>query len=127
MPEADHPAEPRPAHVADSGCRPQQLDDRGGAARVRLHAQMERAQPAVHEEAVERPRNRADGVLHEPQALVPLVRLRDHDAADDVRVAAEVLGGRVHDEVRPELERPLVRRASRTCCRPPRARRAGGR
>ena len=74
MAEADHAAEARPAHVADLGRRPQQLDDRGGAARVGLHPQVQRAQPAVHEEAVERARNGADGVLDEPQALVPLVR-----------------------------------------------------
>ena len=48
----------------------------------------------------------------------------DRDAADDVGVAAEVLGRRVHDDVGAELERALEVRASRRCCRRRRARRA---
>ena len=110
------------------GVGAQQLDDRRGAARVGLHPQLQRAQPAVDEEAIERPRNGADGVLDEAQPLVPARRARgDHDAADDVGVAAEVLGRGVHDEVGAELERALVdRRRERVVDRDERVR-AGGR
>ena len=46
----------------------------------------------------------------------------DHRAADDVGVAAEVLGRRVHDEVGAELERALVgRRGERVVDRDERA------
>src|SRR5262249_30130330 len=46
----------------------------------------------------------------EAQALVPLRVPGDHHAADDVGVAAEVLGGGVHDEVGAQLEGTLVGR-----------------
>ena len=38
------------------------------------------------------------------------VVVHDERAADDVGVAAEVLGGRVHDDIRPERQRLLQRR-----------------
>jgi hypothetical protein len=88
----------------------QHLDDRLRGRRVGGHPQVQGADPAVHEEAVEGRRHRADRVLHEPQPLVMLGRARDRGAADDVGVAAEVLRRRVHDEVGAELERPLVDR-----------------
>jgi hypothetical protein len=58
--------------------------------------------------------DRADCVLQEAEPLAQLVeagvagRLGDHrDAADDVGVAVQVLGHRVHDDVEAELERSL--------------------
>ena len=54
MAKADHAAEARPAHVAGLGARLEQLHHRGSATRVRLHPQVQRAQAAVNEEAVER-------------------------------------------------------------------------
>ena len=77
---------------------------------MRGHPQVQGADAAVHEEAVEGARHGADRVLDEAQALVPVLRRGDDDAADDVGMPAEVLGGGVHDEVRPEFERPLVGR-----------------
>ena len=77
---------------------------------MRGHPQVQRAQPAVHEEAVERARDRADGVLHEAHALVDLGVAHDHRAADRVGVPAEVLGHRVHHGVGAELQRALVDR-----------------
>ena len=65
--EADHAAESRPADVGDLGDATQELDDRGGAAGVRVHPQVQGAQTAVDEEAVERPGDGADRVLDEPQ------------------------------------------------------------
>ena len=104
------PLKPGPAHVLDTRAVLEQLDDGGGTAGMRLHAQVQRAQAAVDEEAVERARHGADRVLDEAQPLVPLGVAGDHDASDDVRVAAQVLGGGVHDEVGAELQRALVGR-----------------
>ena len=71
-------------------------------------AQVQRAQAAVDEEAVERAGHRADGVLHEAHAARAAPASRDDDrAADDVGVPAEVLRRRVHDDVGAELERAL--------------------
>ena len=108
MAEADHAAEAGPPHIADRRGGLQQFHDRGGAAGVRGHAQVQRAQTAVHQEAVERPGNGAHGVLDEAQSLVPLRIAGHHHPADDVGMAAEILGRRVHDEVRAQLERALV-------------------
>src|SRR5215211_306011 len=57
---------------------------------------MEGAQAAVHEEAIERAGHGAHRVLDEAHPLVQRVIAHDDGAAHDVRVAAEVLGGRVH-------------------------------
>ena len=85
------PLNPGQRTSSTSGAGPQKLHDRLRAARVSLHPQMQGAKAAVDEEAIERPRHGADGVLHEAQALVPCRIARDDDAADDVGVAAQVL------------------------------------
>ena len=56
--EGDHAAEARPAHVVGAVGAAQPLRHRAGALGVRAHAHGQRAQPAVHEEAVERARAR---------------------------------------------------------------------
>ena len=104
------PLNPGQRHVLNLGCGAQQLDHGGSAAGMGLHAQVERAQPAVYEEAVERARHGAGGVLDEAHALVPVGVAGDDRPAHHVGVAAEVLGGGVHDEIGPELQRPLVGR-----------------
>ena len=78
-------------------------------AAVALHAQRERLDAAQREEGVERARHAADGVLQEGELLAAArAFLRDDGrAADDVRMAVQVLGGRVHDDVEAVLERPL--------------------
>jgi hypothetical protein len=89
---------------------------------VRVHTEMEGAQPPVHEEAVEWAGDRAHRVLDEPQPLMPLRGAGDHRPADHVGVAAQVLGRGVDDEVRAELERALVgRRGERVVDRHQRA------
>jgi hypothetical protein len=55
---------------------------------VGRHAQVQRAQAAVDEEAVERPGHRADRVLHEAHLLVQSLVAHDHRAANQVRVPA---------------------------------------
>ena len=75
--------------------------------RQRLHAPQ-------HEVAVERRRHRAGRVLREADALGQLVVVDGDEAADDVAVAAEVLRGRVHDDVGAVGQRVLqVRRGER--------------
>ena len=65
---------------------------------------------AVHEVAVERAGHGAGGVLQEADALGQLVVVGGREPADHVAVAAEVLGGGVHDDVGAEGERLLQRR-----------------
>ncbi len=77
---------------------------------MRGHPQMQRPNATVDEETVERSGHRADRVLDETEPLIPVSESRDDHAADDVGVAAQVLGGRMHHEVGAELERPLVDR-----------------
>ena len=72
-------------------------------------AQVQGAQAAVHEEAVQRAGDGADGVLDEAHLLVQRGVLHDDGAADGVGVAAEVLGRRVHDRAGAELQRSLDR------------------
>ena len=73
-----------------------------------LHAQREGLEAAQGEERIERAGHRADGVLQKSQPLGELrISAHHQHAVDDVRVAAEILGARVHDQVEAELERPL--------------------
>jgi hypothetical protein len=68
---------------------------------VRAHAQVQRLEPALREPAVVRARHGADRVLQEAEALEDggAVGRDDDGAHDDVRVAVDVLGERVQDEV----------------------------
>ncbi len=73
-----------------------------------LHAQRQGLHPAQGQECVERPGNRAHGVLQEAQALGQFRVLADHrNAADYIGVAVEVLGGGVHHDVETQLQRAL--------------------
>ncbi len=92
----------------------QPLRKRQGVFAVRTHAQREGLEAAQGEEAVERALDAADGVLQERHLLGELgVVANDRDAADHVRVAVEILGGRVHDDVRTQAERALQHRGSK--------------
>ena len=74
---------------------------------VPLHAHGQRLHAAQDEPGVERREDRADGVLQEADLLADLVGVRDDGAADRIGMAVEELGGRVHDDVRAELDRAL--------------------
>ena len=63
--------------------------------------------PAEDEPGVERPRHGAERLLQEAEALRDRRVVRAGEAADDVRVAAEVLRRRVEDDVGAEIERAL--------------------
>src|SRR6476469_7369027 len=68
---------------------------------MRAHAQVQRLQSAQREEAVERALDRADRVLQESELLGQLRVVADDDhAADDVGMAIEVFGCRMHHEIR---------------------------
>ena len=68
----------------------------------------------MDQKAVHGSRDPTDGVLEKGEPGAQLVGVQDERAADDVRVAAEVLGHRVGHDVRAEGERPLkVRRRER--------------
>ena len=101
--------------------------------RVALHAQRERAQAAQHEEAVERAGHGADRVLQELQPFEEILARRGQDATDGVRVAGQVLGRGVEDDVGAQRQRLLDERrcervvddqdgllaACPVCCREP--------
>lgn len=98
-------------HLLDRGVGFQPLRQRQRVLAMRAHAQRQGLEAAQREEAVERALHAADGVLQEGQLLSQLGVVADHrDAADHVRVAVEVLGGRVHDDVGAQAERALQHR-----------------
>ena len=81
-----------------------------GIGLMPLHADMQRAQPTEHEEAVEWPGDATHRVLQEPQLLPDGVVRGDREAQDRVRVAGQVLGRGVEYHVGTERERSLDRR-----------------
>ena len=100
------------APASTCGCCSQPLRQRERVRAVPLHAQRQRLHAAQREEAVERARrSRRPRSAGSPAARAAASwrasRADDGDAADHVGVAVQVLGGRVHDDVEAELERPL--------------------
>ena len=64
--------------------------------------------PRKRQEAVERARDRADGVLQEGELFAELLVVADDgDAADHVGMAVEVFRRRMHDEVEAVFQRAL--------------------
>ena len=106
--------QPGPEDLRDPRVGAEELHD---AARVRalpIHAHGERLHAAKHQPGVERARNRPERLLQEPQPFGDRRVVRAGEAADDVRVAPEVLRRGVDDDVRAEVERVLeVRRRER--------------
>ena len=82
-----------------------------GVVAVPVHPHRQGAQPAQHQPGVERAGHAADRVLVEAQPLGQVVVVDHQRAADDVGVAAAVLGGGVHDHVGAEGDRLLQVRA----------------
>ena len=73
-------------------------------------AQLQRLEAARAEERLERPHHAAGGVLHEVQLVEQRLVADDQRPAEQVAVAAEVLRGRVHHDVGPQLQRPREHR-----------------
>ena len=86
-----------------------------GVGAVAVHAHGQRLHAPQHQVAVERRRaRRPTAFCTKPMPSAELVVVGGDEPADDVGVAAEVLGGRVHDDVGAERERLLqVRRGER--------------
>jgi SufS family cysteine desulfurase len=82
---------------------------------VSLHAHVEGFDAAQRKVAVERAGNGTDGVVQELESFemfgVAFVAADHGDAADHVRVAVEILGTRMDDDVEAEFQRPLYPRA----------------
>ena len=104
----------RVVHLRDRGCPVRNCDHPLGVVAVPFHAHGEGLHAAQGEPRVERAGHRAHGVLGEAELLGELVVGGDQRAADDVGVAADVLGGGVQHDVGAERERRLqVRRGER--------------
>ncbi|MNU92512.1 hypothetical protein D3C71_824310 [compost metagenome] len=89
----------------------QPLCQRHRVGAVRLHAQRQGLQATQRQEAVERALHATHRVLQEGHLLGQFGVVTDHDhATDHVRVAIEVLGGRVQHQVRAQLQRTLQHR-----------------
>ena len=106
--------EARVVDALDRRVRAEEVGDADGVGAVPVHPYAEGLDAAQHEPGVEGAGDRAHRVLVERQQLADLGVGGDERAADHVRVAAEVLRRRVHDDVGAERERLLqVRRRER--------------
>ena len=88
----------------------QELDDGQSVGAVPFHPEAQGLHPTLHEKAVEGTGNGAGRILKEPQSSGDVLVAGRGKAPDDVGVAAEVLGGRVHDDVGSQRERLLYPR-----------------
>ena len=85
-----------------------------GIVAVALHAQGQGLDAAQGQEAVLRSRHGTGRVLHQPEPGGQLLVVGTDHAEDHVRVAGQVFGGRVHDDVDAGIARVLqVRRGKR--------------
>ena len=97
----------RVVHGGDARVRGEELRDRLGIGVLALHAEREGLEPADEEIGGEWIYDRAGDPLQPPDGAHQLGRAQ-HRPGQEVVVAAQVLGGRVHDHVHSPLERPLV-------------------
>ena len=104
----------RVVDALDAGRDDERLGDGLRVPRVPLHPHRERLDATGGQVGVERRRDRTRAELQELHLRRELL-VREHDgSADDVGVSAEVLRGRVHDDVGAERQRLLqVRRRER--------------
>src|SRR5256885_5291206 len=100
--------QPRVVHALDLGMLLQELRDGERIGAVSLHAQRQGLDAPQGEERVEGPGYGAHRVLQIGDALGELrVRPHDRSSPDGVGMSVEILGGRVHDDIEPLLERSL--------------------
>ena len=101
----------RVEHPLDGGMTFEERRDLACVLAVLPHPDRERLDPAQHQPGVERSGDRPERLLEEVETFRECVVVGRDESADRVAVAAEVLGGRVHDDVRAQRERLLqVRR-----------------
>ena len=110
-------SKPRVPHAGNPRLRLQPFGQSERIVAMALHPQSERLYAAQHQEAVKGARNAPHRILQEcellaPWSLPPFVA-HDRDAADHVRVAVQIFGRRMHDDVKAEFERPLHRRSGK--------------
>lgn len=74
---------------------------------VFLHANRERFDASVHEEAVEWRGDGAKGVLHETKSLVKVVPVHHETSHYDIRMAIDVFCDRVHHNIGAQSQRIL--------------------
>ena len=79
-----------------------------------FEAQRERFQAAQYEPAIKRRRHRARRVLQKFETFIQRRVICHKRAADDIAMSAEIFGGRVHGQIRAQLERPLQIRRSKS-------------
>ena len=99
--------EPRIEGLLDAWMPFEKARQRMSALTMLAHAHSERLDSPQHEPAVHRARDGSQGLLEEQKPLCDRRIVRRGETADDVRVSTEVLGRRVHHDVRAELQRPL--------------------
>src|SRR6185312_12630434 len=102
--------EPRVVDTLDTRLAFEPLGERLRVACVALEPCIERAQPAQCHVAVERRARHAEAVRPPRELAVMLGAARDHSAADDIAVAVQIFGRRMHDQVRAERDRALPER-----------------
>ncbi len=94
-------------HAADPGIRGQRVGDLARVGAMAIDSQAERLE-ALHEHPGIERADRGAGVAGDRLQLVDDERpAAQHRAAQRAALAVDVLGRRMHDDVGPELERPL--------------------
>ena len=94
-------------YARDRGVGGQVLGDGLGVGGVGAHAHGQGLDAAQGEPAIEGPEDGADGVLVELESRVKIVAIGDHGAAQDVGMAAEILGHAVDDDIGAQGQRLL--------------------
>src|SRR5207253_5894938 len=105
--------EPGIVHSLDALVVREKLGDATRVASLRAYAPGQRSNTAQREPALEGRRHGATPLLDSTRLGEERVFLvaRDERAAEDVAVPAEILGGRVHNDIGAEIERTLKHRS----------------
>ena len=99
--------EARVVHGDNVGARLEGRSDGGGVLSGLASAEVQGLEAAVGEPRVEGGGHGADGVLEEAEAILEGLGVEGGDTHNDVAMAVDVLGNRVHDDVGAEVERVL--------------------
>src|SRR3954451_18285558 len=97
--------QPRIEHAADAAIVRQPLCELQRSLGLLANAELERFQAAAGEEALEGTHHPTSSVLQEVELVVERLLTHDERAAEQVAMAAEVFGGRMHHDIGAELQR----------------------